>query len=78
MILPLCSALVGLHFKCCVQFGAPQFRKDMEGLECVQRRATRLGRGLEHKSCEKQLRELGVVNPGEQEAQGDKVMADPQ
>ena len=60
VILPLCSALVGLQFKCCVQIGDPKFRKNMEGLENVRRRATRLGRGLEHKSCEKRQRELGL------------------
>ena len=32
----------------------------MEGLECVQRKITRLMRGLGHKSCEKGLRELGM------------------
>ena len=32
----------------------------MEGLENVQGKATRLVRGLEHKSCEKWQRELGV------------------
>ena len=38
----------------------PQFRKDKEGLEHVQERATRLVRGLEHKSCNKWLREMGM------------------
>ena len=60
MILPLCSTLVGPHLECCVQFWAPQFRMDMEGLPCVQRRITRLMRGLGHKSCEEWLRELGM------------------
>lgn len=40
----------------------PQLRRDVEGLEQVQRRAARLVRGLEHKSCKEQLRELGVFS----------------
>lgn len=48
--------LVRSHHKSCVQFCAPQFRKDTEVLEPVQSRAK------EHKSCEGQLGELGVIS----------------
>jgi ribonuclease P/MRP protein subunit RPP40 len=73
VVLPLYKSLVRLHLEFGIQAWRPYLRKDIDLLEGVQRRATKMIPSLKFKSYEDRLKELELTTLETRRLRGDLI-----
>ena len=73
LIIPLYKAIVRPHFEYSIQGWRPYRKKDIDTLERIQRRATKIIPELRDLSYEERLKECGLTTLETRQLRGDKI-----